>query len=180
MGKQRVGGSNVLLFPSKYILLWKHLICGFKGSMERRAMNLNSKELNLVLTLPFFQLDSPSNHLGQYTNFSTPNSLLVKHSSCLNWWFSRCGTQSTSITLTWEPGSNAHSWAPPQTYGIRNSEHSSVFSQALQVILMDPIVGEQLAKVITKLPSDSHMPRFYLWMSGFESLDFKLRWFYYI
>ena len=83
----------------------------------------------------FFHLLGQSNHLGQFTNFSTPTSLIVKHSSCLNGWFSRCGIQTRSIILTWELVSNANSQASPQMLGMRNFEHSSAFWQTLKGIL---------------------------------------------
>lgn len=137
--------------------------------MERRIMKLNSKELNLVLALlfgPSVQLLSIIPQLLCSDFLSYQVEQVPK---------SRCGTQTRSITVIWELVSNASSWAPPQTYGIRNTEHSPAFWWALQAILRDAKFGEQLAK-IAKLPSDSHMSWVYLQMSGFRSLDFNLKW----
>lgn len=49
-----------------------------------------------------------------------PGKDLELHS--LGQWFSKWGSQASSISITWDSAGNANSCAPPQAYWIRNSK----------------------------------------------------------
>lgn len=55
-GKAKIGGLYCPIVLKQIHIIVDTVIHDINGGMERRTINLNSKELNLVLALPFSQL----------------------------------------------------------------------------------------------------------------------------
>lgn len=76
-----------------------------------------------IIELRFRKKELPQRNTSYRQSLDKDSGLLPPRpvAFLLNQWFSKCGHQISSISISWDLIRNANSQALPQTYGIRNS-----------------------------------------------------------